>query len=59
MPVTPSNVSIISVVDTYEGWLNYSCDSGYQLSAGDQERVCLQHGNWSGTAPICESKIWS
>ncbi len=33
----------------------YSCKSGYSLS-GQATRTCLSTGEWSGSAPVCESK---
>ncbi len=33
----------------------YSCYSGYTLS-GQVTRTCLSTGEWSGSAPVCESK---
>lgn len=36
----------------------YSCDTLYTLS-GQQHRICLRNGSWSGVEPICigESSI--
>ena len=33
----------------------YSCFTGYVL-VGASFRICLASGNWSGSAPTCESK---
>ena len=32
----------------------YSCNSGYNL-VGDRTRTCQAIGNWSGSAPTCQS----
>lgn len=32
---------------------NHTCDSGFQLTGGDELRVCLSDGTWSGDAPTC------
>lgn len=32
---------------------NYTCDTGFRL-VGDDERVCLSNGLWSGTNPACQ-----
>ncbi len=40
----------------------YTCNPGYGLSGGDSIRTCegddsSTTGEWSGTAPACESKL--
>ena len=34
---------------------NHTCNSGFQLTGGDELRVCLSDGTWSGDAPTCLS----
>ena len=34
---------------------DYNCDSGYMLE-GVAWRKCQENGEWSGQAPMCESK---
>ena len=34
----------------------YSCEEGYTL-VGDDTRKCQRNGQWTGSAPICESKF--
>ena len=34
---------------------SYTCNSGYEL-VGQSSRICQNNGQWSGDAPICESK---
>lgn len=36
----------------------YSCETGYNL-VGWSTRGCLSSGQWSGAAPLCESKLYS
>ena len=31
----------------------YSCEDGYFMSEGSEERVCQSTGLWSGTPPVC------
>ena len=33
--------------------VNYTCDTGYQHTAGDLNRTCLLNGTWTGDAPHC------
>ncbi len=35
--------------------VTYSCDIGFILS-GDTNRTCQADGNWTGNAPVCNSK---
>ena len=35
---------------------SYSCNSGFMLM-GSRMRSCLDNGQWSETAPTCESKL--
>jgi cysteine-rich repeat protein len=48
----PSNGSVSAPVTTYTGTATYSCNTGYQLSAG-ATRTCQSNGAWSGGAPTC------
>ena len=34
----------------------YECIPGFEL-LGDEERICLEDGQWSGTDPICGRKL--
>ena len=34
----------------------YECDTGYVLVGGEDTRTCQENGEWSGTAPTCNSK---
>ena len=41
----------------------YHCHIGYFLTGGDQVRVCMgtrnsTMGNWNGTKPYCECKVY-
>lgn len=35
----------------------YSCNEGYTLEVGDTIRMCTSDGEWSGTEPVCQSKL--
>ncbi|XP_077973714.1 sushi, von Willebrand factor type A, EGF and pentraxin domain-containing protein 1-like isoform X2 [Styela clava] len=37
----------------YGSSIQYTCDSGYQLSSGDSIRDCSTTTMWTGVAPIC------
>lgn len=34
----------------------YTCNSGYNIS-GNEIRICLEDGNWSGDEPVCNCKL--
>ena len=36
--------------------VKYSCDDGFVLN-GDNSRICQADGHWTGSAPICTSKV--
>ena len=45
----------------YGATATYQCDSGYELTGGDDERTCTGDGSspvgqWNGTAPHCAGK---
>ena len=57
-PGTPLNGER-KIESTFEGDIvEYYCNEGYEL-IGDEERICLGDGLWSGQLPICRqiSKI--
>ena len=35
---------------------SYECDTLYTM-LGDQFRVCLRNGTWTGVEPVCEGKL--
>ena len=41
---------------TFEQTATYSCNTGYNL-VGDSTRTCQATGNWSGSAPVCQSML--
>lgn len=44
----------VSHPSTAEGSIAmYICDPGYEL-VGEETRVCLPNGSWSGEEPACE-----
>ena len=41
---------------TFRQTANYSCSTGYRL-VGDSTQTCQATGNWSGSAPTCQSML--
>ena len=41
---------------TFGQTATYSCNTGYNL-VGDSTRTCQATGNWSGSAPTCQSML--
>ena len=58
-PGIPSNGHVDTSAGTSFGDVaRYSCNTGYTLN-GPAERACHANGEWSGSAPTCESeKHW-
>ncbi|XP_064384964.1 uncharacterized protein LOC135333878 isoform X2 [Halichondria panicea] len=63
---SPTSGSIAYTTDTtapfdYQTTATYSCDAGYGLSVGDTVRTCTESnlgaGQWTGTAPACETIV--
>ena len=48
----PGHGAVSYTATVYDSVASYSCDVGYSLN-GDDERMCLESGEWSGTAPSC------
>ena len=42
---------------TFRQTANYSCNTGYRL-VGDNTQTCQATGNWSGSAPACQSMLF-
>ena len=42
----------------FESIATYSCREGYTLS-GDDTRMCVGSGEWSGEAPLCEGVCYN
>ena len=54
--VDPSNGRVDTSTGTSFGDVaRYSCDTGYTLN-GPAQRTCQPNGQWSGSAPTCESE---
>ena len=34
--------------------VTYRCNEGFVLSGGFTKRVCMENGQWSGTAGVCK-----
>ena len=54
----PANgeVSVPSTAFSFNA--TYSCNTGYTLT-GDDMRMCMESGLWSGSEPICVGKIYN
>ena len=48
----PLNGVVMTTGTTLSSDATYTCDNGYTRS-GDQTRVCLASGDWSGSEPSC------
>ena len=52
----PANGSFTLTSGTFGVTATYSCDTGYTL-VGNSSRTCQTTGNWSGSAPTCQSML--
>ena len=50
----PSNGKVFAPRNEYGAKARYSCNPGYRLTLGDEQRQCQSDGTWSGTEPTCE-----
>ncbi len=50
----PDNGTISGDSVSFQSEVTYSCDVGFILS-GDTSRMCQADGNWTGSAPVCNS----
>ena len=48
----PEHGTLSQTNTIYESVITYSCDIGYNLE-GDDTRICLESGDWSGGEPSC------
>jgi len=55
-PGVPSNGVVTIISTTFGSTVMYSCDSGYAL-CGNDTRMCLSTGMWSGSVPDCISEF--
>ncbi len=56
-PLTDPDNGMVNVLNNNFGTVaNYTCNTGYMLT-GDVIRVCEVTGDWSGTAPTCDSTL--
>ena len=51
----PSNGRITVTASTFGGKATYNCDTGYDL-IGNTSRMCAANGDWTGSAPTCQSE---
>ncbi len=52
----PVNGQVMFTVTTYNSIVTYSCNTGYLEVGGTTSRTCQDDGNWSDSAPSCQSK---
>lgn len=54
---SPANGMVTTAPSTvYQSVATYECEEGYNL-VGDMTRECQASGEWSNSAPQCESKF--
>ena len=53
---SPANGQVSLTTTTFGSTATYECDAGYVLVGGEETRTCQENGQWSGTAPTCNSK---
>ena len=51
----PENGTVFHFGTTFGSFASYSCVNGFAV-VGNIFRTCLASGNWSGSAPTCQSK---
>ena len=42
---------------SYDEEITYSCETGYEHTAGDLTRTCAAINKWSGALPVCKSRL--
>ncbi|XP_053393015.1 uncharacterized protein LOC123564401 isoform X2 [Mercenaria mercenaria] len=52
-PVSESSLSPNKNIYVYLDTLTYTCDTGYELTSGNDVRTCTETEEWSGSAPNC------
>ena len=50
---TPDSTSSI----TFDTNVTYTCNTGYNHTAGDLTRTCTNDGQLAGSEPVCTSKL--
>ena len=53
---TVTNSSVLTTNTLYQGTSTYSCDTGYEETAGNTVLTCGSDASWRGTTPQCDSK---
>lgn len=53
----PANGVVSFAGTTFRSVATYTCNDGYVIS-GNEQRTCLETGEWSGQIPTCVSKSW-
>ena len=53
---TPANGDTMQTNTTFGSIVNHTCNEGFNLT-GEDQRECLETGNWSTPLPMCVSKL--
>ena len=56
-PLVPKNGDVILRRANYGALVSFECDAGYHL-VGDRVLRCELSGNWNGTEPRCQGRIY-
>ena len=55
-PLTVAKSDKVTTSTEYQGTATYTCEAGYEETAGNDVLTCGTDGTWTGTTPQCESK---
>ena len=53
----PVNGQRSTDVLTYRTVQNFTCNRGYNMTGGSQSIECLTDKSWTGSVPVCSSKL--
>lgn len=52
----PPNGTVLQENLSVNGIIQYACNEGFNISAGNLNRTCFPNGTWSGNPPTCSGK---
>lgn len=52
----PLNGTVLEKNSSVNGIIQYACNEGFNISAGNLNRTCFPNGTWSGNPPTCSGK---